>query len=109
MPGFDLHCRADPGLDPGNFLGHMTEQALRLWGDPAALRQPEEALEERFIELSGEAVRPSLRPYAALTVGRHVYLSRRSPEPRALPAELVSPPPDPLYQRPLPRDCVLCC
>src|SRR5260370_25682034 len=83
MPGFDLHCRADPGLDPGNFLGHMTEQALRLWGDPAALRQPEEALEERFIELSGEAVRPSLRAYAALTLVRHVYLSSRSPDRRA--------------------------
>jgi len=87
---FDLYCRADPGLDPGNFLGHMTEQALRLWGDPAALRQPEEALEERFIELSGEAVRPSLRAYAALTLVRHVYLSSRSPERRAFTEQLLS-------------------
>ncbi len=87
---FDLYCMADPGLDPGNFLGHMTEQALRLWGDPAALRQPEEALEEHFIELSGEAVRPSVRAYAALTLVRHIYLSSRSPERRAFTEELLS-------------------
>jgi len=87
---FDLYCNADPGLDPGNFLGHMTEQALRLWGDPEALRQPEEALEDRFIELSGEAVRPSVRVYAALTLVRHIYLSSRSPERRAFTEDLLA-------------------
>lgn len=87
---FDLYCDGDPGLDAGNFLGHLTEQALRVWGDPAALRDVEEALEERFVELSGEAVRASVRAYAALTVARHVYLSTRFPERRRSTEALLS-------------------
>ena len=63
------------GLDPGNFLGHVTEQALRVEGDPDALADFEQALEDRFVELSGEAARESLKVYAALTLARHVYLS----------------------------------
>ena len=79
---FDLYCQADPGLDIGNFLGHVTEQSLRECGDPAALRGVEQALEERFVELAGEAVRHSVRTYALLTLARHVYLSTRFPERR---------------------------
>jgi phosphotransferase family enzyme len=80
---FDLYCRGDPGLDIGNFLGHITEQSLRNHGDPLALSDVERALEERFVELSGEAVRPAVRSYAVLTLARHVYLSTRIPERRA--------------------------
>jgi len=72
---FDLFCAGNPGLDPGNFLGHVTEQALRVEGDPDALADFEQALEDRFVELSGEAARESLKVYAALTLARHVYLS----------------------------------
>ena len=87
---FDLYCEGDPGLDAGNFLGHVTEEALRRWGDPAALSEVEEALEERFVELSGEAVRSSVRAYAALTLARHVYLSTRFPERRPFTKDLLS-------------------
>ncbi|MBA3482577.1 MAG: aminoglycoside phosphotransferase family protein [Pirellulales bacterium] len=80
---FDLYCRGDPGLDIGNFLGHITEQSLRTYSDPAALSGVEQALEERFVELSGEDVRPAVRAYAALTLARHVYLSTRFPERRS--------------------------
>jgi hypothetical protein len=72
---FDLYCEGDPGLDIGNFLGHITEQSLRVFGDPEALAHLEYAMEERFVELSGEAVRASVRAYAALTLVRHVHLS----------------------------------
>ena len=77
---FDLFCLGDPGLDVGNFIGHVTEQALREHGDPDALRAVETALEERFVELSGEAVRPAVRTYTTLTLARHVYLSTQFPE-----------------------------
>ena len=33
---FDLYCQGDPALDIGNFLGHVTEQSLREFGDPDA-------------------------------------------------------------------------
>jgi hypothetical protein len=79
---FDLYCRGDPGLDIGNFIGHVTEHSLRICSDPAALSSVERALEERFVELSGERVRPSVRAYAALTLVRHIYLSTRFPDRR---------------------------
>lgn len=86
---FDLYCRGDPGLDIGNFLGHVTEQSLRTRGDPTALREVEHALEERFVELSGKAVRPGVRTYAVLTLARHIYLSTRFPERRSWTLHLL--------------------
>lgn len=72
---FDLYCAGDPGLDIGNFIGHLTELSLRTRGDAAALAHLEDALERDFVELAGEAVRRSVRTYALLTLVRHVYLS----------------------------------
>jgi len=87
---FDLFCMGDPALDIGNFLGHVTEQALRVHGDPARLAHVEHALEERFCELAGERVRPAVRGYATLTLARHVYLSTALQERRALTAPLLA-------------------
>ena len=87
---FDLYCVGDSALDIGNFLGHMTEQALRTFGDPSALDGPEEVLEERFCELAGEGVRSAVRGYATLTLARHVYLSTLLPERRVLTAPLLA-------------------
>jgi hypothetical protein len=86
---FDLYCHGDPALDIGNFLGHVTEQGLRTAGDADALADVERAIEERFVELSGEAVRESMRAYAMLTLARHVYLSTRLTERRTLTARLL--------------------
>ncbi|MDQ3927776.1 MAG: aminoglycoside phosphotransferase family protein [Chloroflexota bacterium] len=77
---FDLYCQGDPGLDIGNFLGHVQEQALRTFGDPHALAAVEEALEERFVELSGQQVRRSIHVYTALTLVRHIHISTRFPD-----------------------------
>jgi hypothetical protein len=76
----DLYCMGDPGLDVGNFIGHMTEESLRTFGDAAALRDREIAMEERFIELSGESARPAVHAYTTLTLARHVSLSMQFPE-----------------------------
>ena len=77
---FDLFCLGDPGLDAGNFLGHVTEQALRERGNAGALADVEKALEERFVELHGQQVRASVRAYTILTMARHVYLSQQFSE-----------------------------
>lgn len=86
---FDLYCEADPGLDIGNFLGHVTEYSLRCLGDARALEPVERALERRCGELAGEAVRVSARAYAVLTVARHVYLSTRFADRRRTTAPLL--------------------
>ena len=85
----DLYCDGDPGLDIGNFLGHITEQSLRVLGDPRALADLERAMEERFVELSGEATRAAVRAYATLTLVRHVYLSTLFAERRPFTGTLL--------------------
>jgi aminoglycoside phosphotransferase (APT) family kinase protein len=77
---FDLYCHGDPALDAGNFIGHVTQESLCTLDDAAAWRDRELALEERFIELTGEAARPAVRAYTTLTLARHVYLSTQFPE-----------------------------
>ncbi len=79
---FDLYCLGSPALDIGNFLGHITEHSLRTRASQHALTDVEQALEDRFVDLAGEASRPTVRPYATLTLARHVYLSMRFPERR---------------------------
>ena len=79
---FDLCAYADPALDAGNFVAHLTEQSLRASGDPCALSDRELALEERFVELAGGRARASLRAFAALTLVRHVSISARIAERR---------------------------
>jgi aminoglycoside phosphotransferase (APT) family kinase protein len=87
---FDLYCLGDPALDVGNFLGHMTEQSLRELGDVRAMGEQEAALEERFIELSGEKTRPAVRAYATLTLVRHIYLSTQFENRRQFTEPLLS-------------------
>lgn len=77
---FDLYCLGDPGLDLGNFIGHITEESLRTQGDPTAWSASERAMEQRFVELAGESVRPAIHAYTTLTLARHVYLSTQFPE-----------------------------
>ncbi len=87
---FDLYCAGDPALDIGNFLAHLTEQSLRTNGDPDALADREAALEDQFVALAGEQVRPRVGIYAALTLVRHIELSTRFPERRAFTEALLS-------------------
>jgi tRNA A-37 threonylcarbamoyl transferase component Bud32 len=78
----DLFCLADPGLDMGNFIGHVTELSLRTYRDPNALADLERALEDTFVRLAGESCRIAVKTYALLTLVRHIAISRRIPERR---------------------------
>jgi len=86
---WDLYCQGDPGLDIGNFLGHVTEWSLRTLGDPQALLDRQQALEERFVQLTGEAARPALAAYATLTLVRHIHISSQFAERRAFTEPLL--------------------
>ncbi len=80
---FDLYCQGDPALDAGNFLAHLMEESLRERGELTALAPVEQAFLERFLELSGPALAPSVEGYVTLTLVRHVYLSTLFPDRRA--------------------------
>jgi hypothetical protein len=87
---FDLFCEADPGLDMGNFLGHVTEHAFRRFANADALSWIERRLEDHFVLRAGEHVRQAVRVYAALTIARHVYLSTRFADRSRLTPALLS-------------------
>ncbi len=86
---FDLYALGDPALDVGNFAGHLTELALRRWGDSEALRDREEALWERTLELDGDVCIEALRAYTVLTLARHVHISTTLPDRRHTTSELL--------------------
>jgi len=50
----------------------------------------ERPLEEHFCELAGERVRSAVHTYSALTLARHVFLSTRLSERRALTEPLLA-------------------
>ncbi len=85
----DLYCFGDPGLDIGNFIAHITEWSLRVLGTPDALADCEARLEERFVALAGEALRPSIHAYCTFTLVRHIFLSTQWRERRAFTAALL--------------------
>lgn len=70
----DLASLGDPAVDAGNFVAHVIEQGLREQGDPAAFAPCARAFEDRFVELSGEAIRPRVRAYTTLSLARHVSI-----------------------------------
>lgn len=87
---FDLYCAGDPALDIGNFIGHVTEQSLRMYGDAAALLDVEQALLERYAELAGDDVRPAVGVYALLTLMRHIHLSTQHEDRRPYTGSLLA-------------------
>ena len=86
---FDLYCNGSPGLDIGNFIGHITELSLRTSGNPHTLVHLEQAIEDEFVALSGQSVRAEVKTYAALTRVRHIYLSTLFSERRSYTKTLL--------------------
>jgi Ser/Thr protein kinase RdoA (MazF antagonist) len=86
---FDLYCKADLGLDVGNFMSHLTEYALRSMRDPEALVHIEGAMEKRFAELYDEEARVFMRTYALLSLARHIYLSTLTAERSQFTEDLI--------------------
>jgi aminoglycoside phosphotransferase (APT) family kinase protein len=86
---FDQYCKGDPGLDIGNFIGHLTEYSLRNLGNAEALIDQEKALEERFLQLTGSHLRTSVQVYTTLTLARHIYISTLFPDRRSYTESLL--------------------
>lgn len=72
---FDLFCLSDPGLDLGNFYGHLIERSLR---DPAFSPKASECHNQfvaHYINTDRESEWKTVEAFATLTLARHVYLS----------------------------------
>ena len=76
----DLFCMGDPALDIGNFLGHVTEIALRTLGDPTAGVAFERALLDRYSHLAGDSIVERAEMFRTLTLARQVWVSTEKPE-----------------------------
>jgi Ser/Thr protein kinase RdoA (MazF antagonist) len=85
----DLYCEGDPALDIGNFSGHLIEYGLRMFGDPRRFESEQAELVERFLELSGEELRSSIRAYTVLTLVRHIHISTQLPKRRPFTERLL--------------------
>jgi aminoglycoside phosphotransferase (APT) family kinase protein len=72
---FDLYCRGDPAVDIGNFVGHLIEQSLRIYGVPSELAQAQEELERQFAALAGVTTVRAVQAYTTFTLVRHIYIS----------------------------------
>lgn len=87
---FDLYCEGDPALDVGNFLAHLSEQALRTHGRAQALAESEQAFAVRYLELSGERSFAAIEAWHTLALARHVSISHQFPERRAVTELLLA-------------------
>ena len=85
----DLCSRGDPALDIGNCLGHLIEQGLREYGDPAALQGPAQALAQRFASRQGPRALAAADIYATLTLARHVWISTQIPDRKTTTGALL--------------------
>lgn len=86
---FDLFCKGDPGLDIGNFLGHLIELSLRTFQDPTAMQDRIKAIEDQFVALSGEHTRTAIHAYTTLTLVRHIHVSTLFPDRRKFTRSLL--------------------
>lgn len=72
---FDQFSEGDTELDVGNFMAHLTEQAIRLNGDSRSLDYVRKAMRARAVGMG--ASRELIIVYDLLTLARHIWISTR--------------------------------
>jgi aminoglycoside phosphotransferase (APT) family kinase protein len=86
----DLYCEGHPALDIGNYIAHIKEYSLRNFGNSEALCECENALIERFIQMTSDDLRIAIESYTTLTLVRHIHISTQFPERRPFTEELLN-------------------
>ena len=71
----DLLCQGHAALDAGNYIAHIQELALRLYGSADALSAHEDAFLQQFLEESETARLSEVEIYTTLSLARHIYIS----------------------------------
>ena len=72
---FDLLCQGHAALDAGNYIAHIQELALRLYGGIDALKAHEDAFLRQFLADSETAKQKEVEIYTTLSLARHIYIS----------------------------------
>lgn len=78
----DLFSCGDPELDIGNFVAHVTEQALRVDGYRRSMDAVRRAIYDSAVATG--ASREAILAYELLSLARHIWISVRIPERRHL-------------------------
>lgn len=78
----DLYAAGDPALDVGNFLGHITEYSLRMFGDVARLMPFEAAMQRCFLKHDATVSAAAIEAYKTLTLARLIHISTVIPDRR---------------------------
>ena len=86
----DLFSVGEPAIDVGNFIAHITELSLRTFGDAARREGIEREIEDAYVVLAGEAVRPRVRALTFLSLARQVWISTLFEERRAFTERLLA-------------------
>ena len=86
----DLYAAGDPALDVGNFLGHISEYSLRVFGNPARLTEFETAMTRRFLTLDQTVSAGRIEIYKTLTLARLIQISTVIPERRPFTRKIVT-------------------
>lgn len=73
----DLYCTAELGLDAGNFMAHLADQAIRKFGRFDALQVSEEAFAEAYLDMAAFDLMPRIRLYRVLSLARLAAISAR--------------------------------
>ena len=68
-------CQGHAALDAGNYIAHIQELALRLYGGIDALKAHEDAFLRQFLAGSETAKRKEVDIYTTLSLARHIYIS----------------------------------
>ena len=76
----DLYAAGDPALDVGNFLGHITEYSLRVFGDVARLMPFEAAMQRCLLKHDATVSATAIEAYKTLTLARLIHISTVIPD-----------------------------
>lgn len=85
----DLYSMGDPALDPGNFIGHVIEESIRLHGDPYKFAPCLQAFEQTYLDLAGEHLKPAIDTYTTLTLARHIQISTLFESRRKFTSDII--------------------
>jgi thiamine kinase-like enzyme len=86
----DLYCLGDPALDIGNFVAHIEEQCLRVFGNPSAFDTITEAIINRYCQLAKHNLRDAIAMYTTLSIARHIAISQRIRERNRFTNSIIS-------------------
>lgn len=71
----DLVCQGHAALDAGNYIAHIQELALRLYGDITVLKAHHEAFKQRFLSETDSTAAHQVDIYTTLSLVRHIHIS----------------------------------